>query len=65
MCSSDLIPLAALSVLPFAIVIGLPSLRLKGLYFAIASIGFLFVASSAIYGPQSTWFTGQGDAIEY
>lgn len=56
------IPLAALSVLPFAIAIGLPSLRLKGLYFAIASIGFLFVASSAIYGPQSTWFTGQGDA---
>lgn len=53
------VPLAVLSVLPVALVVGLPSLRARGrLPFAVVSVGLMVVASSLFWGPGSRWFTG-------
>jgi branched-chain amino acid transport system permease protein len=53
------IPLAVLSVLPLAAVVGLPSLRSRDrLHLAVASLAFMMMASSTLWGPQADWFTG-------
>jgi branched-subunit amino acid ABC-type transport system permease component len=53
------IPMAALSVLPFAVVVGLPALRSwDRLHLAVASLAFMMVASSLLWGPQADWFRG-------
>jgi branched-chain amino acid transport system permease protein len=53
------IPLAALSVLPLAVVVGVPALRSwDRLHLAVASLAFMMVASSLLWGPQADWFRG-------
>ncbi|MGH8990303.1 MAG: ABC transporter permease subunit [Acidimicrobiia bacterium] len=56
------IPLAAVLVLPLALVVGSPSLRARGrLPFTIVSVGLAVVASSFLWGPRSHWFTGESE----
>jgi ABC-type branched-subunit amino acid transport system permease subunit len=55
------IPLAAVSVLPLAAVVGLPSLRSRDrLHLVVASLAFMMMASSLLWGPEATWFKGDG-----
>jgi branched-chain amino acid transport system permease protein len=53
------VPLAAISALPFALVLGVPAFRGRGrLPFAVLSITSVVVASSLLWGPRAGWFTG-------
>lgn len=45
----------------FGLIVGIPSLRLHGLYLAITTLAFAFIASSAILGGGK--FTGAGSGI--
>ena len=53
-------PVAALAVLPFAVVVGVPAFRSRGrLGFACVSLLWMVVAAALFWGPRSSWFTGQ------
>ena len=59
------IPLAAVSVLPLAAVVGIPSLRSRDrLHLAVASLAFMMMASSLLWGPQADWFKGDGLRVD-
>lgn len=55
------VPLAALITVPVALVIGMVSLRLKGLYLAIMTLVFADVVQEFLF--KQAWFTGEGGAV--
>lgn len=58
------VPLAALGVLPFALLMGIPAFRSRGrLAFAALSLLWMVVAASLFWGPDAGWFTGGLDSL--
>ncbi len=55
-------PLAAFLVVPFALVIGMIALRLKGLYLAIMTLVFANVIEQFLFKQE--WFIGKERAVE-
>jgi branched-chain amino acid transport system permease protein len=55
-------PLAAVLVVPFALVIGMIALRLKGLYLAIMTLVFANVIEQFLFKQE--WFIGEERAVE-
>jgi branched-chain amino acid transport system permease protein len=55
-------PLAAALVVPFALVIGMIALRLKGLYLAIMTLVFANVVEQFLFKQE--WFIGKERAVE-
>lgn len=55
------LPLAGLIAAGFGLIIGLPALRLKGLYLAMITMGFVFVVDYII--NEATTLTGGGEGL--
>ena len=55
-------PLAAALVVPFALVIGMIALRLKGLYLAIMTLVFANVVEQFLF--KQTWFVGKQRVVD-
>ncbi|MEN3271618.1 MAG: branched-chain amino acid transport system ATP-binding protein livM [Actinomycetota bacterium] len=56
------VPIAAVVGAAVALVVGLPSLRLRGLYLAVATIGFAYAMSRSIFRARS--ITGGSSGVE-
>ena len=56
------VPVAAIAGAALAFVVGLPSLRLRGLYLAVATIGFAYAMARSLFRARS--LTGGSSGIE-
>lgn len=55
---------AALLAVPFGVLVALPALRLQGLYLALATIAFAFMAERLFFDQPEIFGAGSGNAIE-
>ncbi|MCA1830603.1 MAG: branched-chain amino acid ABC transporter permease [Actinomycetota bacterium] len=56
------VPLATLAAIPVALLIGMISLRLKGLYLAIMTLVFADVGDQFLF--KQSWFAGSGGSVD-
>jgi branched-chain amino acid transport system permease protein len=52
------IPLGALASMLFGLIFGIPSLRLKGFYLAIATLAAQYIVEFILVNPKLAWLTG-------
>jgi branched-chain amino acid transport system permease protein len=55
---------AALLAVPFGVLVALPALRLQGLYLALATIAFAFMAEKLFFDQPEIFGAGAGNEIE-